>query len=247
MLTPDLTTIRAQLSLSGLVNVAALTDPMLTQKFNAAYAQAQRELRVFFEPTEIIPDDAPQAEIDALELANTPYHEESAYNYDSGFWYAERLGFMPTRQKPIIKMHSMIFAFPSANQTIFTVPIEWIRMDKKYGHIKIVPTTLGFAVPLPVYLMQIMGMGSGLPFMLRLRYQAGLKDIATNYPDIIELLNRMTMLSVLKGAFLPTSGSLSVDGISRSQGISIAAWQSSIDELMDNLRDSIHGVRMVVV
>jgi len=154
---------------------------------------------------------------------------------------------MVTKQKPVIAIHSMEFAYPSPNNVLFTVPAEWIRVDKKYGQVHLVPTMLSASIPISSYILQIVTGGRAIPFMMRLRYRAGLTNVDANYPDLIELLNRMTILNLLKGAFLPSSGTLSVDGISRTAQINLNDWQSNIDDLMDTLRDSIHGIRMGVV
>ena len=241
---PDIASLRIMLEGSGVVDMKKITDTMLTQKFTAAYAQAQRELRVFFEPTEVIPDDAEQAEIDALELAGKAYHQESAYDYNPSLLLSTTFSFIKTKQSPIIDVHSMALAYPAPNNTIFEIPKAWLRLDKKYGQIQLVPIQLGFSLPFMGYLL---GTAQNIPFLLRIRYTAGLKNIATEWPDIIELLNRMAVLNVLKMAFLPGQQSLSFDGFSRSVSITIADWQSSVDGLMDSLRDSIHGIRMGVL
>ena len=244
MITPNIPLLQSMITQSGLLNSEALTEVVITQKFNAAKAQAQRELRVFFEPTEILPSDVPQAEVDALVTANVAYHQESAYDYNPEMFSNGTFGFMVTKQTPLIAVHSIEFAYPSSTNVLFTVPHEWIRLDKKYGHINLVPTMLSAAIPISSYLLNIITGGKAIPLMMRLRYRAGLTDVSNTYPDIIELLNRMTVLSILKGSFLPSSGTLSVDGISRTAQINMKDWQANIDDLMDSLRDSLHGVRL---
>jgi len=46
MLSPDIVTIEAMLQQNGLLNPALINPILIIQKFNAAKAQAQRELRV---------------------------------------------------------------------------------------------------------------------------------------------------------------------------------------------------------
>ncbi len=249
MLTPDLTIIKANLKQAGLVNTALFSDAVLTQKFNSAYAMVQRNLRVFLEPTEVIPDDAEQSEIDALEDAETPYYQEAAYDYEPGLLsFGSNFGLVVTQQRPIITVHSMILSYPSPQNALYTIPREWIRANKKYGQIQLVPTMVSFSLPFSAYLLQVQGGGSiTIPFMLRVRYQAGLKDIETKWPDVVELIYRQATLNVLKSAFLPGSRSLSVDGFSKSVSISIDDWQKSVDSLQNDLMDSIHGIRMGVI
>ncbi|MBT9099987.1 hypothetical protein KFZ76_20000 [Methylovulum psychrotolerans] len=244
MLTPDLVSLQLMLNQAGLINAALLTDELLTQTFNAAYAQAQRELRVFFTPTEIIPDDAPPEEVAALVAAKRPYAQEAFYYYDPAQFGAAPFGFLATRMKPIIAVHRIELAYPGSGQ-VFTVPQAWLNLDRKYGQIQLIPTALSVDMPFSATLPQVLGGGfSAMPLLVRLRYLAGLTDVETCWPDIVALVNRMTVLNVLKLAFLPGSQSLSADGFSRSTSLNLAAWQGAVDELKHSLLDSIHGVRM---
>ncbi|MGF6641761.1 hypothetical protein [Paraburkholderia sp. MM6662-R1] len=65
--TAALADLRALLAMGAgqYINMGAVSDDMLWDKLLAAEAEAERSLRVFFSPVEVVPDDAPQAEIDA--------------------------------------------------------------------------------------------------------------------------------------------------------------------------------------
>ena len=249
MLIPDLAIIKANLKQAGLINTALFSDAVLEQKFKAAYAMVQRNLKVFLEPTEIIPEDAPQSEIDALEDAGTPYHQEAAYDYEPGLLsFGSSFGLVQTQNRPIIAVHSMVLSYPSPENVLYTIPEQWIRANKKHGQIQLVPTMVSFTLPFSAYLLQVQGGGSiTIPFMLRIRYTAGLKDIETKWPDVVELVYRQATLNVLKSAFLPGSKSLSVDGFSKSVSVSVDDWQKSVDSLQGDLMDSIHGIRLGVL
>jgi len=53
----------------------------------------------------------------------------------------------------------------------------------------------------------------------------------------------MALLKLMQGAFLPTSGSLSVDGLSESQSFDLSKYQDDVDARIERLRQSIHGIR----
>src|SRR5690606_418692 len=136
-----------------------LSDNYLLSKLRAAEADASRQLRVYFQPTVIIPDDASQEEVDALESAEIAYAQEATYDYDAHFFTGERWGYIVTKEKPIISVQSIKFAYPSPTNQVFSIPDSWIRLDKKFGHIRLVPATQSFSAPLSAFIMQALGGG----------------------------------------------------------------------------------------
>lgn len=243
------TAFRAELAAGAgkYIKAAALADDdLLYAKLLAAEADAHRELRVYFEPTYILPDDAAQSELDALDSAETRYAQEAAYDYDRDFFAADRWGYIVTKAKPIISVESIRFSYPSPLGQIFTLPHEWIRLDKKYGHIRIIPTALSASVPMAAFIMQSISGGCTIPFMIQVRYTAGLKDAAADYPDLIDLIKKMATFRLLKTAYLPASGSISADGLSQSKSVDLSKWSDEIKKDTDTLRDAIHGIRMTV-
>lgn len=232
-------------------NAAALTDDYLYGKLLAAEAKAQRDLRVFFAPTVMIPEEAAQAEIDALEAAGTRYAQEAAYDYDPGFFHGESWGFIQTRQKPLISVQSIKLVYPMPTQSVFDVPADWIRLDRRYGHIRLVPGTMQFSAPLAVFVMPALGGGRFVPNMIQVRYTAGLRNAAADYPDLLDLVYKMAAVGIIEDAMMPSSGSISADGLSQSLSVDISKYQDVIDRLMNGppgsnggLRTAIHGVTL---
>lgn len=221
-----------------------LSDDYLASKLIAAEADATRQLRVYFEPTVIISDDAPQNEIDALESANTKYAQEAAYDYDAHFFMGERWGYIVTKEKPIISVQSIKFAYPAPTNQVFEIPQSWIRLDKKFGHIRLVPATQSFSAPLSAFIMQALGGGRTVPFMIHVRYTAGLSDPNQEYPDLVDLVKKMAILRIMQDSFLPQSGSISSDGLSQSISVDMQKWHDGIEDKLDVLRDAIHGPRI---
>lgn len=215
-------------------------------KLLAAEADAERQLRVFFGPVEMLPEGTTQAEIDALP-AGTRWLAEPAYDWGPSDFQGDRWGYLVTRQRPIIAVAWMRFAYPIPVNTIFEVPGDWIHVDHKYGHIRLVPTGTPFGAPLSAYVMSVVGGGRNIPHMLRVRYTAGLKDALADYPDLVDLLKKMAVLRILGDRFLPQSGSISADGLSQSLSIDYQKYQDAVEHQIDTLRQAIHGVRMMVV
>ena len=249
---PDrLTTIaalRSQLAATGLVG--DIDDASLWQSLRAAEADAQRRLRVFLKPTVVVPDDAPLSEIQALETAGTAYATEAAYDYDPHVYQGEAWGFVALRQKPLISVQSMQFAYPTPNQTVFDVPASWIRLDKKYAHLQLVPVGMTVLAPLSAMMLGTISGGRSMPMLVRIRYTAGLTDAPLNYPDLVDATKKLAAFKILQGAFLPQSGSISADGLSQSSSIDFDKWMhgpGGIDSAFEKLYEAIHGPRLAVL
>lgn len=240
--------LRTQLASTGLVG--DIDDASLWQSLRAAEADAQRRLRVFLQPTVIVPDDAPLSEIQALEAAGTAYATEAAYDYDPHIFQGEAWGFVALRQKPLISIQSMQFAYPTPNQTVFDVPASWIRLDKKYAHLQLVPVGMTVLAPLSAMMLGTISGGRSMPMLVRIRYTAGLSNPALAYPDLVDATKKLAAFKILQGAFLPQSGSISADGLSQSSSIDFDKWMhgpGGIDATFDKLYEAIHGPRLAVL
>jgi len=234
-------------TLGAYVNLAAMSDDAIYRKLLAAEKSVSRSLRVFLEPTIMVPDDATQDEIDLLEAEGANYAQEAAYDYDPDFFSAGTGGYVVTKQKPIISVESMRFYYPGPTQRVWEIPKDWIRLDRKYGHIRLVPQAMSVSVPIASFVLNALGGGKSIPFMIQIRYTAGLKDAANDFPDVIDVINKEAALKILQSAFLPNSGSISADGLSQSQSIDMQKWSDMINERLNTLRDAIHGIRVMTV
>lgn len=227
-------------------------DDYIYKKVLAAEKEVSRRLRVFLEPTTMFPDQPAQADIDALNGA--AWDIDPAYDYEPDFFRGERWGFIVTKQKPIISVTSIKLAYPNPLLTIFQIPSDWIRLDRKYGHIRLVPASQAFAAPLSAFLMQAMGGGMTIPFMIQVNYVAGLKNAATDWPDLIDIIYKVAVLKIIKDGFLPSSGSISADGLSESISVKVQDFEDSIDVALmgpkganGGLYSAIHGIPMMAL
>lgn len=208
----------------------------------AAENDAEHALRTFFGPVVVLPESETQAERDALDEAGTRWVDDPGHDMEPDFFNGERWGYLVTRHKPIRSVAYMKFVYPQPISNIYEVPADWIRLDKKYGHVRLVPGSQAFAAPLAVWLLRTVGGGRTVPHMIQLRYTAGIDPAA--FPDLADLVQRMAALRLLQGLFLPSSGSISADGLSESVSVDWAAYQSDIDARLERLRQAIHGVKV---
>lgn len=237
--------IRQQLTGHGLTgNLVGLEDPVIWDALRAAEVDAEHALRVFFNPTVVLPESATQAERDALEAAGARWVEEPGYDLESEFFMGERWGYLVTRQRPLISVERVQFVYPRPASGIFDIPLDWIRLDKKYGHIRFVPGTHAFAAPLSIGILQAIGGGRGIPQAIQVRYTAGLQNAAGQYPELVDLVRRMALLRLLQMQFLPASNSISADGLSESISVDFSKDQADIEDHLERLRQVIHGVQV---
>ena len=220
-----------------------LSDDYLWAKVLAAEADASRRIRTLLEPTTIFAGAPTDAEI--IALAGAPYRIEPAYDYIPQM-FTDAWGALITRQQPVISIESMTFVYPMPNLQTWVVPHDWIRFDSKSGMVQIVPTGIAMATSLSLFLMQIVGGGRDIPQMLTVRYRAGIVDAANTYPDLVDTIKRGVVLRIIRDAFVPQSGSISADGLSRTFSADVDKYQDAYDAALNMIKDEIHGPMFVV-
>jgi hypothetical protein len=228
-----------------------VSNAYLLDKLAAATAYVQHKLRVFLTPREVLPNTASQAEIDEVTLAGNIVHLEPAYDYDPNFFQGNTWGFMPLRQRPIIAVHSMQFQYPTPNNTLWTIPPEWIRADKKYGTINLLPVTSAMTMPLNAFILSALGGGRMVPHFIAVRYRAGLENVARDWPDILDAILKQTVLSMVEDTFVPSSRneSVSADGLSQSSsiGFTMDSYAKVIDSKLAVVQEALFGIRLTVL
>jgi hypothetical protein len=236
---------RLALGAARYLSGATLTEQYICQKLKAAEADASRRLRVLLEPTIVFAGDPTPAELTAA--GSTPTLVEPAYDFDPQMWAPDRWGMFLTRQKPIISIQSIEFRFPVPITSVFSIPPAWIRADRKYGQVQIVPTGATMSGIVSTRIMQVVGGGAYVPQMVWVRYRAGIDASSPVFADLVDLVKRMAVLRILHDANIPQSGSISADGLSQSFSTDVSKYQDQVESMLDAIRDSIHGVRCMVL
>lgn len=221
-----------------------VSDDYLWAKLLSAEASVQRDLHVYLVPTALFPDDPTQAEIDAL--AGAPWAVDPGYDYTDDMIQPGGWTFLRLRQKPVIALESIKFTHPAMG-TFFTIPQQWIKLDKQYGHIRYLPTNNAFVPSLGGLMVGALGMNSA-PQFVEVRYTSGLKNAATEYPDLLDLINRLVLHHIMSDAVVSASESISADGLSQSKSApDLEKMRDGIDKALDLLRQRIHGVPLMVM
>ncbi len=229
---------------SSLIDQSLMSDDYIWSKVIAAQADAARRLRVLFGPTYVFAGDPTQQEIDAV--GDNPWIVEPPYDYEPDMWMADKWGMIILRMRPVMSVGSMVFHYPVPITSTFTVPSDWIRLDRKYGQVQMVPTGMATGTNIALYLLQTIGGGRQIPHMLHIRYRAGMNNPEADYPDLIDLIKKMAVVRMIQDSFVPQSGSISADGLSQSSSFDIGKYQEQIEHSFRVLYDSIHGVQFCV-
>lgn len=242
---------RLMAAAAGAFQNISVSDDYLWDKIRAAESEISHTLRVPLVPTRFFSVPPTQEQIDALD--GMAWAVDPAYDYTPDMFHFEKWGYFITRQRPIISVERMRFAYPSQNDGFFDVPHEWIRIDARYGHVRLVPSSPAIFTTMNTFIMTALAGSRTIPFMIQLEYTAGLSDVATTYPELLDAIKKKAVCKVIADAFLPQSGSISADGLSQSTSIDMSAYHESIDLIINGekgsnggLMSKIHGIRMMV-
>ena len=229
-----------------------VTDDYIWDRVLAAESDASRRLRVRFVPTAFFPTPPTSDQITALN--GMPWDIDPAYDYDPAMFQGDNWSFIQLRQRPLISLTSVMYNYPSENDFNYVLPLDWFKWDLKYGQLRIVPTSNISMAMLGGFMIQLIGAGRVIPHILNITYVAGLTDIWQKWPDIIDLIKKMAVVRVIGDMFFPSSGSISVDGLSQSLSVDMEKYRDMIDVLIDGpkgqnggLKTAIHGVRGIVM
>ncbi|MEX3764470.1 hypothetical protein [Paraburkholderia phenoliruptrix] len=244
---------RLMLASSNFFSGDTLSDDYLWQKVLAAESEIAHTLRVPLAPTQFFPYPPTEQEIAALP-AGMPYAVDPPYDYGPEFFQGDSWGYLATRQKPVQSIQLMQFAYPDPAAMIFVVPQDWIRLDQKYGVVRLVPATYAVSVPLSSFIMQAISAGRTIPFMLEVKYIAGISDARREYPELVDIIKKLAVLKAIEDAFPAQSGSISADGLSQSMSVDMSKYRETIDVTLNGepgtnggLMTAIHGIRVGVL
>lgn len=233
-----------------------LTDDFIWSAVQSAEAEMARRIRAPLVPTQFFPltpdQDTTgeiQEKIDALP-PTMPFDFDAAYDYDPDFFTGEKWGFLALRKKPLITVSLIRFVYPAPTTGFYDVPGDWLRIDNKYAHIRLVPASSPFVAPLNAFILQALGGGRTIPFAMQITYVAGITNAAATYPEMIDAIKKMAVLKILENGFFPKSGSIGADGLTESMSIDMQNYRDMINVIIDGppksnggLVTAIHGIR----
>ena len=247
-----LRTDRLMLAATASMPSVALSDDYLWEKLRSAESDIGHTLRVPLGPTTFFPDQPTQDQIDALN--GGAWAIDPGYDYEPQSFSSDKWGMIKLRNKPLISVSRIRFAYPGGTGSSYELPVDWVGMDRKTGTIQFVPTNTAFAAPLNAFVMQAMGAGRTIPLAVQVSYVAGLLNAASDFPELLDAVMKTAVLKILEDAFLPQSGSISADGLSQSMSVDMDKHHDSVDRILNGgkgsnggLMTAIHGIRVGVL
>jgi hypothetical protein len=220
-------------------------------KLLAAESEMAHTLRVELQPTRFFSMEPTQAQIDAL--GTMPWKVDPAYDYEPAMFVGEKWGWLVLRNKPVISVIGMSVNYPQQDKSILDIPADWIRIDKKYGQINLVPSSPVVSANFATTLLGGLIGANRIPFSLHVNYTAGLANAARDYPELVDAVIKTATLKIMEDAFLPQSGSISADGLSQSLSRDTAKYHETVDAIINGpkgsnggLMTAIHGIRLGV-
>ena len=240
-----------------------LSDDFLWNKVVAAETEIGHDLRVPLVPTQYLPYDPfdPENAITYGNVVNIPnnlnqipWAIDPPQDYEPDFFQGEKWGFLVLRYKPVIKVQQVVFVYPAPTTGFFQFPNDWIRLDNRYGQMRFVPASHTFEAPLNAFLLQALGGGRTIPFAFAVSYIAGLKNARKDYPELIDAIKKRAVLKIIEDGFIPSSGSISADGLSQSMGVNMELYRDSVNSILygpkgsnGGLMTAIHGIRSTIL
>lgn len=235
---------------AGVLQDIQVTDDYLWGKVRAAESEIAHRLRVPLVPTRFFTSHPTPEQIAAL--GGLAWSVEPGYDYDPGMFSGDKWGYIVTRQRPLISIERMGFAYPASNDSYLSIPLDWLRFDARYGHVRMVPNSPAVFMSMSAFFMNLLTTSRTVPAMIELEYTAGLQNVSQEYPELIDVIKKLAVLKIVGDSFLPDSGSISADGLSESISVKMESYQAMIDEVIDGPPDSngglttkLHGVRMM--
>ncbi|EDY2030030.1 hypothetical protein GTB64_004472 [Salmonella enterica] len=251
MAVPDMRRDQLLVAASGAMREVKLSDEYIWQKLRAAESEIAHKLRILLTPHQVFPNEPTEEEIAALK--GMPYMVETPYDYSPHMYDRDKWGYFVTRQRPIISVQRLRFVLPSQDSQYFDIPLDWLKLDEKYGHVRLLPSTNASLVTSSMLGFTALTWQSIIPNMLNLTYQAGIKDAWNDYPELIDAIKKMAVVKILTDLFLPQSGSISADGLSESMSTDISKYQEQIDHIINGesgnggLMAMFNGIRAIVM
>jgi hypothetical protein len=251
LVVPEMRQNQLLVAASGAMREVSLTDDYIWQKVRAAESEIAHTLRILLAPHQVFPGEPTQEEIDALD--GMPYLVETPYDYSPHMYDRDKWGYFITRQRPIISVQRLRFVLPSQDSQYFDIPMDWLKLDEKYGHVRLLPSTNASLVTSSMLGFTALTWQSIIPNMLNLTYQAGIVDAEENYPELVDAIKKTAVVKIITDLFLPQSGSISADGLSESMSTDVTKYTDQIDHIMNGqdgnggLMALFNGIRVMII
>lgn len=230
-----------------------ISDVTLGNKLSIAVARFEREMKDFNLTPKVIKSTAVNGILGDNGAFVTPPEPELAaladiiedpYDYDVSDYM--NWGYMRVRRKPIVTVERIRLIYPTG-QTIIDYPHEWIKTNRKFAQIQIVPMAGSFkSFPLigqgAMYLPLLSGfLTKNVPHLIHVDYTAGLTEIPDDLKDCLYKLGAIEVLKLAGGGKMPGVASLSTsaDGLSETTTLTQSQTTQLYGSLIKQYEDDV--------
>lgn len=206
------------------------------RKLRAAEDYYERNLGIFWKPRRVASDPVRRGLVKSTDGVGGDYDfAEPAYPFERDWFGPERWALTMLNRRPVRSIEQMFIQFPVGqplSQSGFKIDPTWIAQDFTYGEIRLLP----FAGPmLQASIPQLLALhlvgSQTIPHIVYIDYTAGYteEELLADFNDLLEglrLLATLLLFGVLSNVRTGgvQSNSLSMDGLSRSQGFAGGKW-----------------------
>lgn len=238
-----------------------LKDEVIARKIRAAEDFYETDLAIRLQQKKVASDP----DIRGL-VEGTDYDlAEAAYPLDANGFVGDTFCYLRLNLRPVASISRLAFQLPGM-RSAFVVPPDWIKLERKYGRIQLLPITGQFGVQLLQISslgLTMLSAGRTLPQVIFVDYVTGFTtaQLQADHQNLLEgILLRASLLlfgivgNVRSGGF--QSGSLSEDGLSRSMSLpsgkygpysgAIELAKENEKDIRDSWRDHQQGVLLAV-
>lgn len=207
-----------------------VSDGKILDDLYAAEDFYERDLQLRFRPTRVFSDvqgrnTYPDPLMHVNDFDELEDIEEPAYDYERGMWTDARWAMIQLSWRPVREVTRVVLTAPGSFR-VYEVPQNWLAVDRRYGTLQIRPASgPAVLVAFTGQLLGLIGAGRSIPQSIFVDYVTGFTPeiLAAHHRDLLRGVRLRAVLSTLQsvaGFATPAgaqSGSLSLDGLSRSR------------------------------
>ncbi len=232
-----------------------MPDSVVDRYIGATVMRFERDLHIDI-GTKVIKCNAEKRGLDNYDI------DEDAYD----FWADEyrQWGYIQLRRRPVVSVENVELYYPTG-QRILKYDDSWIMLNRKAGHMRIVPSAgttttvlLGTSSYLP--LMNGSMLQSNVPGLFRIDYTSGMTTVPEDMADAIAKAASCSVLAIAGDAKVDgiASQSISQDGLSESRsttasqsstlyGARIKQYTEEVEAYIKSAKSYYRGIRFIAL
>lgn len=249
---------------NGVDEIDMTSAPALGKAVTATYTyqgmqnlwRAARAAEDFYESTTGIGLRRYNVRTDPLPAESGTYDiEELGYDYGIEMFRGNAWGAIRLRRLPVYSISSMQICYPNRTSPVYTIPSDWIKLDKRHGYVRIIPSSVAAFAAFSAQILTIMAGATLVPQAIQVAYTAGLSsdEMREEWSQLLDALRMRSVVTAIQLAGLMlwqrgSSLSVSADGLSQSRSggdqvfrSAVEAYQKQEQDLREAVCNAIRG------